>query len=218
MNADAEGEESVVARDRLTRLLEDWFREEVATSPAGDPRRTPLCLRFHELSGVAEETANLSADERRYTRMNAEERVQLSEDRAAHVRECGWCQRSLTAYRAADAAAEASISISVGLEGQWPPELRDCLRRWLKKMARQEHGQAAPAHFDDEGTFHMRWRGLEVGGPVKVSLMWEGVELPLAHGVVEQGTLEITEPMPGLGVRNVEVSQRLLRVRPEDAP
>jgi hypothetical protein len=200
MNADAEGEESVVAGDRLTRLLEDWFREEVATSPAEDPRRTPLCLRFHELSGVAEES------------------LQLSEDRAAHVRECGWCQRSLTAYRAADAAAEASISISVGLEGQWPPELRDCLRRWLKKMARQEHGQAAPAHFDDEGTFHMRWRGLEVGGPVKVSLMWEGVELPLARGVVEQGTLEITEPMPGLGVRNVEVSQRLLRVRPEDAP
>jgi hypothetical protein len=185
----------------LARLLEDWFRDEVEASPSGDPRRTPLCLRFHEISAAVEEKGAMPPE------------------RAAHVKECRWCQDSLEAYRTAETAPEPSITISMGLEGQWPPELRDCLRRWLKKMARQEPGETpAPAHFDDEGTLHVRWRGLEVEGPVKVSLVWEGAELPLARGVVERGTLQIREPLPRLGVRNVDVSQRLLRVRPFDGP
>lgn len=184
-------------RANLGRLLADWFRDEVEASPPRDPRRTPLCIRFDELSAVVEENR------------------ELPPDRAAHVRECQWCQQCLEAYRAADLAAEPSVTISTGLEGQWPPELRDCLRRWLKKMARQEAGETpAPAHFDDEGTLHVRLRGLETEGPVTVSLMWEGAELPLARGTVERGTLHVTEPLPGLGVRNVEVAQRLLRVRP----
>lgn len=182
----------------LRRLLHDWFQDELARAPADDPRRTALCLRFHELPVGGEELAGLPAH------------------RAAHVEVCQWCQRALARNQTAQASASESVSISLGLEGRWSPKLRALVGQWLKEVVQQDRGKevSTPAHFDAQGNLRVHWTGLDVEGPVTVSLVWRDAEVPLASGVARNGRLDIVEPMPGMEVQNLVISQRLLRVRP----
>lgn len=184
--------------DKLRRLLVDWFEEELAKAPADDPRRTALCLRFHELPAEGQELTGLPAH------------------REAHVAACQWCQRALAHNRAAAGSLSQSVSISLGLEGRWSPRLRALVGQWLKEVVQQDRGRevSTPAHFDAQGNLRVHWTGLDVEGPVTVSLVWRDAEVPLASGVVRNGRLDIVEPMAGMEVQNLAISQRLLRVRP----
>jgi len=184
----------------LRRLLQDWFREEVEGAPRADPRRTPLCLRFPEVSAYAQGALTLPGA------------------RARHIAECEWCQRAVHHLRAAEAAAAEQVTISAGIAGRWPRELRDRLADWLRLAEAEDRDEHLPlsGRFDETGTLRVRLSGLHLQGPVRVSLYWQGVEVPLARGVVQGGVLEIAEPMPEMGLRSLGISPRLLRVHPEE--
>jgi len=182
----------------LRRLLQDWFRDQVDAAPAGDPRRTRLCLRFEELSHRAAGTLRLPAA------------------RHAHVEQCRWCRRAVEHYLAGE-TAPAEISISLRAQAKWPPELTEALARSLRRAARRDTtGPRAPAHFDDDGTLTIHWTGVEVEGSVVVSYVWQGTDVPLARGVSRKGVLEVKEPLPDLGLRNLDVPARAFRILPEE--
>ena len=181
----------------LRRLLQDWFRDQVEAAPAGDPRRTRLCLRFEELSHRAAGTLRLPAA------------------RQTHVEECQWCRRAVDHYLAGE-TTPAGISISLGAQAKWPPELTEALARSLRRAAKlHTTGPRAPAHFDEEGSLMIRWTGIEVEGSVVVSYVWQGAKVPLARGVSRKGVLELKEPLPDLGLRNLDIPARAFRILPE---
>lgn len=176
----------------MRRALQDWFRTETRQAPDGDPRRTPECLRFHELSTYAEEGRSLTPE------------------REAHVRACAWCRRGLSLARAHTAPATAP-------PGGWSPGVGELVSQWAGTGTRpdQAAGVLSQARFDAEGTLRLRWTDVPFEGPAHVRLSWRGAEVTLARGVVREGVLEIAEPHPELGVRSVEVPAWALRLERE---
>lgn len=184
----------------LRQLLRQWFQAELDDSPGDDARRTPECLRFHEIEGYAQRP------------------LDFPQARRTHVEQCGWCQRAVALLARVEPTLPGQFRISTGPEGHWSRELSARLAAWLTEVARgeQERKTPLPAHFDSEGTLRVHWTGVSSDGPVSVSLIWQGVEVPLARGVARDGVLEIAEPLPALGLRNLELPSHVLQIQPQE--
>jgi len=180
-------------RTPLRQALQQWFQQEVDHTPRDDPRRTQQCLRFHEIEDYLRQA------------------MTLTEGRKRHIADCAWCRRSLTLWQ-----RQTAVPSTSNVQVRWSPEVSARLAEWICNEARQAqaHGVSAPAIFDQQGTFKVLWTGLTPDGPVRVSLRWQGLDIELTHGVVRHGVLDITVPLPQLGLKDIQLTRQLLRVEP----
>jgi hypothetical protein len=210
------GEEKVMETDDIQRILSGWFERKAADAPTMDPRRTAECLRFADLSAVA-----------------SYPECHLARSKRSHIETCGWCQRALASTRSVlepVAAGGLSASLSgVGWEapssvrrgsmeaavppvlsssvpaGRLSPAVRAQLAVWLRESAAGPE-EFSPAVFDEAGTLHIVMEGLPADGPVRVSLVVEGLSLHVSDAAVSHGRLEVTRPMPEYGVQNLRLA------------
>ena len=192
---------------KLSRMIESWFGDEMELLPARDPNRTPNCLNFGALEGAAKQPESVPASQ------------------LAHIIECSWCRRNwLTFKELGRSGVEAPIVSPVRAEissESWTPDdaLRISQGLTSASYLAHENQEIAPAHFDEEGTFRLRWNNLSHDGPVSVSLWMDGVARFLAQGRISDGELNIVEPLAQLGQRSVELPVSVLLVQAmEEAP
>jgi hypothetical protein len=90
----------------IRKLLRRWFESELEKAPAEDPRRTPECLRFADVS-------RLARDENQATPAQQE-----------HVAQCVWCQRALSVAR-----RTAGPPTDTAPRAVWSEELKAYIQR-----------------------------------------------------------------------------------------
>lgn len=210
---------------KLTRLVQEWFWEEMEHVPARDPRRTPECLDFEAIEAAARLPEATPA-------------TQL-----AHIVGCDWCRKNWLAFQQLHQESPATVppvdadrtrvdvspigvpSIGVPPIGvsplqltsmAWTPEYTVMVSQYLSSASYLacENSEATPAHFDSEGTLRVHWSGLDYEGPVSVSLLIDGTPQFLTSGIVSHGMLQVVEPLAHLGQRNVELPFSVLHLEP----
>ncbi|BCM91946.1 hypothetical protein IAD21_03824 [Abditibacteriota bacterium] len=187
---------------KLTRMIEEWFLEEMHTLPARDPNHTENCLDFGQIEGAARQPESVSA-------------TQL-----AHIVECSWCRKNWLAFKNLERSTTKAPDLSpVPAEissASWTPGYALRVSQYLSSACylAHENNELVPAFFDEEGTLRVRWSGLAQDGPVSVSLYVDGVAQFLVKARVSEGQLEIVEPLAELGQRNVELPASVLLLHP----
>jgi len=183
--------------DVVGNALRQWFERCLEVAPAEDSRRTKDCLSIAELVDCVER-----ACERKVRPEDL-----LEPGQRAHVEGCSWCRGALeTAMRVC-----TGEKTSEEVLGAWTGVLRERLGDWLRQGRRGSPAQAV-AHFDANGTLHVNWQGLEADGPVQLSLLWNGVRVFLARGVVRDGRLQIREKLAQLGLKDLSLPAHLVVV------
>ena len=182
---------------KLTRMIDEWFGDEMDALPTRDPNRTTGCLGFGEIEGAARQPESVSA-------------TQL-----AHIVECSWCRRNWLAFKNLQSTTAPIPALPVPAEissASWTPEYALRISQYLSSASylAHENNEIVPAHFDEEGTLRLHWSGLEQDGPVSVSLYVDGAAQFLVKGFISEGNLEIVEPLAELGQRSVEISTSVL--------
>ena len=66
---------------KLTRMIDEWFWDEMEALPVHDPHRTENCLGFGAIEGAARHPESVPA-------------AQL-----AHIVECSWCRKNWMAFK-----------------------------------------------------------------------------------------------------------------------
>lgn len=188
---------------KLTRMIDEWFLEEMDALPARDPNRTTECLSFGEVEGAARQPESVSA-------------TQL-----AHIVECSWCRKNWLAFKNLQrSVTQPEITPPVPAEissASWTPGYAMRISQYLSSAnyLAQENNELVPARFDEEGTLRLQWNGLaQQDGPVSVSLFVEGVAQFLVRGIISEGQLQIVEPLAELGQRGVELPASVLLLQP----
>ncbi|MEM2582427.1 MAG: hypothetical protein QXD09_06455 [Candidatus Caldarchaeum sp.] len=179
-----------MSEKELERLIKDWFKGLGKEAPECDPRRTPQCPSIPELVTYAHNG------------------VVDNPERREHIASCAFCQSAITiACRVLEEQrlmAQTSDEVKV-----FSKALRERLHEWV---AKQPAEQDCPAHFNEQGVLQVYWRGLPREGHVKVSLIWGETPLPLGSGIVRDGTLTFSRPLPHLGLRNISIPRSLLHL------
>ncbi|RYX85678.1 hypothetical protein EON83_04890 [bacterium] len=187
---------------KLTRMVEEWFLDEMDALPARDPNRTANCLNFGEIEGAARQPESVSA-------------TQL-----AHIVECSWCRKNWMAFKNLQRSTALTPDLApVPAEissASWTPGYALRVSQYLSSACylAHENNELVPAFFDDEGTLRLNWSGLNQDGPVSVSILVDGAAQFLVQGRISEGNLEIVEPLAELGQRNVELPASVLLLQP----
>ncbi len=173
----------------LAQRIRDWFESLVRQAPEADPRSTQHCLSIPKaVAFVCNE-------------------VMLDDAQRQHIATCSFCQRAITIARKV-VIDEQRLQGQISDETKaWPEILRQRLREWV---AKQPAEQDSPARFNEEGVLEVEWRGLSMEGHVRLSFLWGDTPIPLGEGVVRDGTLKFSRPLPHFGLRNLSISRRLL--------
>lgn len=192
-----------MSQDQLKLMLKQWFDELLQTAPQDDPRRTPECLSFADLLGIAEQAVEL-------------QKVPidiLPTNKVEHVAGCSWCRSALeNACRVVQAEPKFADTSST----QWARLVGERLSEWVQQRAQQSLSVQV-ARFDEHGTFCLDLDGLPNDGPVQISLLWEGVQIRLAEGVVNRGRLQLRKQLARIGLRNIWVPAHLLVIEPSES-
>lgn len=179
----------------LAHKIKEWFEALLREAPECDPRRTPQCL------SIPEALAYASND------------VKDDPERNKHVATCPFCQSAIAIARRVINEKHLQAQTSDEMKA-FPEALRKRLREWI---ANQPAEQDCPARFNEQGILQVYWKGLPKEGAVKVFLMWGETPLPLGSGVVRNGILTFSRPLPHLGLRGVSVPKSLLRLEWESS-
>lgn len=186
---------------KLTRMIDEWFLDEMDALPARDPNRTKNCLGFGDIEGAARRPESVPA-------------AQL-----AHIVECSWCRKNWMAFKELEhAGVQAPRLTPVAAEissASWTPDYALRVSQYLTSASylAHENSEIVPAHFDDAGNLRMHWTGLAQEGPVSISLFVDGIAQFLVEGRVSEGELDIVAPLAELGQRNVELPASVLLVQ-----
>ncbi|MCX7967324.1 MAG: hypothetical protein N3B10_02415 [Armatimonadetes bacterium] len=175
----------------LASQIKNWFEALVKEAPESDPRRTSQCLSIPEAVDYARNKA--AGDDHKLNQ---------------HIAKCTFCQSAIAIARKVfnEQCLQAQISDEMKA---FPEVLRQRLREWV---AEQPTEQDCPAHFNEQGVLQVHWKGLPKEGSVKVSLLWGETLLPLGSGVVRNGILTFSRPLPHLGLRSIGIPRSLLHL------
>jgi hypothetical protein len=188
---------------KLTRMLQELYLDQLAETPSSDSRRTLACLMHAEIQDVALQPNVATASQ------------------LAHIIECSVCRKNWQTFKKLNrlpvpvVAPEPRSSLEVS-PPLWSSEFSAHVSRILASASYliEESAAPAPAHFDGEGTLRVHWSGLLEDGPVSVSILIDDEPFYLASGVVQNGFLNIIEPLAALEQRNIELPAGLLVLNP----
>lgn len=181
---------SRLEESELIDKIRDWFRSLLRQAPASDPRRTKECMSITEVVAYARDG------------------IVSNSDRVRHISSCNYCQSAIAIAKRI--IEEQCLQARISDEAKtWSEAIRQRLREWVMQQPAESD---ALARFDDQGLFHINWSNLPKDGTVKIFLLWGDIPLPIGEGVVRNGSLVFSRPLPHFGLKGISIPKSLLRL------